>query len=179
VKQTKAQVTAERLRELLHYDPDTGLFTWLPRSPESFKNKQAFLAWNTRYLGMAAGRASGQCRYATIDIDGTVCYAHRLAYLYMTGSHAAGDIDHIDGDKKNNRWSNLRAVTRSVNLQNQRRSRGLTGFLGVDYFASRDQYRARIQVGNRQLNLGYFKSPEEAHQAYLKSKRELHEGCTL
>lgn len=106
--------------------------------------------------------------------------AHRLAWLYVYGEWPNGDIDHIDGDRLNNRIANLRDVSRRVNLENQRRPKACnkSGFLGVKTF--RDQrFQARIQVRGVQLHLGTFDTPHEAHAAYVAAKRNLHQGCTL
>lgn len=93
---------------------------------------------------------------------------------------ALTDVDHINGARGDNRWANLRKVSRSVNLQNQRGARpgSVSGLLGVAP-APGGRWRASIRVNNTQTHLGYFADPNEAHKTYLKAKRKLHEGNTL
>jgi len=103
-----------------------------------------------------------------------------MAWLYMTGSWPAAEIDHRNGNKSDNRWENLRDVQPVVNQQNKRRaqSNSKTGFLGV-MVSGDGRFCARIRVNGRNKHLGSFRSPELAHAAYLMAKRELHEGGTL
>ena len=106
---------------------------------------------------------------------------HRLAWLYVAGKWPDGVIDHIDGDKGNNRFANLRDVTVSVNGQNQKRAmpHNGCGFLGVTFAKKVQRYRANINIDGRGRSLGYFDTPEEAHAVYLQEKRRHHAGCTI
>jgi len=89
------------------------------------------------------------------------------------------EIDHINGDKSDNSYRNLREVSRGENMQNKRKAHrnNKTGFLGVAREAGK--YRARIRVCGKNRSLGMYDTPQQAHQAYLAAKRELHEGCTI
>ena len=113
---TDHTVTAAALRAALHYNPDTGVFTWRPREPES-----VYGWWNGRYAGKPAGHlkppGSGRARYRAIHLYGRDYLAHRIAWLYMTGRWPSGDIDHVDGDGLNYRIANLREASRSENLR--------------------------------------------------------------
>jgi hypothetical protein len=162
------ELTAERLRELLSYNPNTGEFIRLTRTSNRIK------------VGDVAGFAHPQ-GYRTINVDGRKYLAHRLAWLHVTGEWPSADIDHINGQRADNRWKNLRDVSTSVNIQNRRvANRGSkTGMLGVDFHAVRGKYRASITLAGKQKFLGYFDSPLAAHAAYLEAKRTKHEGCTL
>jgi hypothetical protein len=113
-------------------------------------------------------------------IDGHLISCHRLAWLYMTGSLPTHQIDHIDGDRKNNRWTNLRDVTTSVNQQNRRtpRSDNSCGLIGVTR-EKNNRFTASIRFEGKQRRLGTFATPEEAHSVYVEAKRRVHEGCTL
>ena len=91
------------------------------------------------------------------------------------------EIDHINGNRTDNRIANLRAVTRGGNMQNQRRAHAsnTSGLLGVYYKPKNKKWAAQIQANKKRMNLGLFKTAEEAHTAYLKAKRELHDTCTI
>lgn len=164
----KQTLTAGRLRELLHYDPATGVFTWLV-------HRQRHRAGTVAGSPHSAG-------YIEIGVCGRSYLAHRLAWLYVHGEWPARDVDHRNGIKTDNRIDNLRDVTKVVNLQNRRGAAAgnVSGLLGVSKSAAKcGRWFARLQVNGRQKSLGSFDSPEAAHAAYLTAKRQLHEGCTL
>lgn len=164
----KHELTAERLRELLHYDPDTGIFTWVNDAGSGGRIKSG---------SIAGGRAKDG--YVKIHVDGKQYLAHRLAWLYMTGSWPAADIDHRYGILDDNRWHEIRSVTHQHNLQNQRKARvdNRCGLLGVSIYKGRP--RAKIKVNGKQVHLGYFKTPELAHSAYLEAKALFHPLQTI
>jgi hypothetical protein len=111
-------LTQERLKEVVSYDPETGKF--LPVS---------------RRRRITPGRPLGSIRshgYRMLAVDGVRYYAHRLAWLYMTGAWPAGSIDHANTDRADNRWANLRQATPSQNGANTvRQARNKSGFKGV------------------------------------------------
>jgi hypothetical protein len=164
-------ITHAELLRLLHYDPESGIFT----RKEQRGREQA---------GSVAGGLSAY-GYHSMVIDYRRYKNHRLAWFYVHGRWPQGDIDHINGDRSDNRIANLREVSRSVNLQNQRKAnqRNKSGFLGVALMSarklSRRPYVATIKANGKLLHLGRFATAEEAHSAYLSKKRELHEGCTI
>ena len=159
-------LTQERLKELLYYDQATGAFTWVKRSSTCIQ------------IGKPAGSKTS-AGYLRITVDKKEYRAHRLVWLYMFNEFPSGDIDHINGEKTDNRLVNLRNVTSAENAQNRRKkhSTNKTGFFGVHMY--RGKYRASIQVGGVKLRLGAYKTPEEAHAVYLKAKREKHTSCTI
>lgn len=163
----KTTLTQSRLRELLQYDPETGVFV----------SARDAGRWGRIRAGTPVGWC--ECGYWTIHVEGRKYRAARLAWLYMTGTWPAGVVDHRDGDKTNNRFGNLRDVTVAVNTQNQRRApvTNKLGLLGVTKHQGR--YRAVIQAGGKSKHIGAFDTPEGAHEAYVAAKRQLHEGCTL
>lgn len=163
---SKTDLTAERLRELLHYDAETGVFRW--RVDRSIKTKAGAVAGNPQRSG-----------HLRIGIDRREHQAHRLAWLYVTGKHPDHQIDHINGDPRDNRFANLRDVPVAVNIQNQRKPRrdNASGFLGVSPWKNR--WQAHICVFGKRQYLGQFETPEAAHSAYLVAKREMHAGCTI
>lgn len=164
----KTDLTAQRLRELLHYDRESGAFTWLVKPNRRIR------------LGAAVGcRLEGG--YLRTRIDGGFHRLHRLAWLYVTGEWPANDVDHIDGDPTNNAFSNLRDVTRSVNLQNRRAAMGHSkaGVLGVSENKKGGlPWRARIKFDGRHETT-YHATIEEARAAYLAAKRAHHPGNML
>ncbi len=164
-KAKTVELTQSRLKELVRYDQKSGRFFWL-------KNPRGF----TRGAPCGYLNARG---YVDISIDGCCHKAHRLAWLYETGSFPPHDIDHIDGNRSNNKFKNLRSVTRSMNLENRRApgSHNKSGFLGVGVHAY--GFTALITVKGKTKYLGYFKKAEDAHATYLAAKRLLHEGCMI
>lgn len=111
--------------------------------------------------------------------SGNVLKAHRVIWAIHHGEWPDGPIDHINGDRADNRLSNLRVATDRMNSENKRAAMPFskTGLLGVSPHGK--GYRAHIVVAGKQKYLGYFKDPQLAHEAYLAAKRRLHEGCTL
>jgi hypothetical protein len=160
----KAELTADRLRALVAYDPETGGFWWRV-------NK----ASNAR-AGDPIGSAHN-CGYLAVRIDGAAYLLHRLAWLHVRGVWPAEQIDHIDGDRTNNRIANLRECSNAENCQNVRAHRdGTSRFVGVSWSArcKSRPWVAMIGVSGRQKFLGYFATEEEAAQARLGAKRALH-----
>jgi hypothetical protein len=155
----------EAIRAKLRYDAATGEFRWKVSHARA-------------KVGMLAGYIDFYGRRC-IGIQGLEFKAHRLAWLLHHGDWPDCDIDHINGDKDDNRMCNLRAVPHSVNIENVRKpfAGNTTGFLGVA--PHRARFRATISVGNKQRHLGTYDTPTEAHEAYLAAKRELHAGCTI
>lgn len=162
----KDKITAERLRQILHYNPNTGVFTYLTRR-------------GTQMPGRVAGSKMVRGNWS-IGLEYNRYAAHRLAWLYMTGSWPEFEIDHIDNNPLNNAWSNLREVTSGQNSQNLRKARkdNKSGYLGVYLHKmgkkGKPQWRARIQVDGKVKHLGLFTTAELAHEAYLEAKRQLH-----
>lgn len=162
-------LTAQVLRSLLSYDPESGDFRWISR------------IGNIR-AGAKAG-SIGRRGYIDICVNKERHGAHRLAWLYVYGEWPAGEIDHRDGHKSNNRIANLRDITHAVNTQNLRtahRRNTSTGLLGVRRSDTKAlRFNAVIMVAGKVKCLGSYSDPQAAHQVYLAAKRNLHEGCTL
>lgn len=112
-------------------------------------------------------------------IDGRKYLVHRLVWLHVHGEFPLNQIDHINGNGCDNRIENLRDVTPSTNSQNKRvaRTDNKCGSLGVSI--ERNKFVAQIKSGCLKIKIGRFNTIEEASNAYLKAKRELHEGCTI
>lgn len=176
----KPELTQARLQELLSYDQEIGVFYWRERSSEDFSDEAHCKMWNKQHAGKAAGGVNTES-YIVIGIGKTQHKAHRLAWLYVHGNFPEGEIDHINGLRGDNRISNLRDVPQRTNAQNIRSARcnNKLGILGVHFDKYRNKFAARLNVGGKVKNVGRFDTPEAAHAAYVKAKREIHEGCTL
>ena len=162
-------VTAEQLREKFAYDRETGAF---------YQNRD----FGSRYKQgdradhPAHSRLAG---YRFVSIINQKVLAHRAAWLYVYGEFPSMHIDHINGDRSDNRISNLRIVSHKQNIENQRKpsKRSTTGFLGVH--KHQGKFRASITVNRKRVHIGMFDTPESAHAAYVEAKRKYHQGCTL
>lgn len=152
-------ITAERLREVLSYEPETGIFTWL--NPAS----------NRVTAGGIAGSTEGN--YLRIAIDNTSHYAQRLAWLYMTGHWPEGPLDHINRIRRDNRWTNIRPATTAENNRNRSaQSTNLIGLKGVSKHGSR--YRGACWVDKQRVQKGGFLTPLEAFEWVSAIRNELH-----
>lgn len=159
--------TLRTAQQALIYNPETGVFVW------------SEYAWHKRNRGLCAG-SKKRNGYIEIQLQGKMLKAHRLAWILVYGDLADDvEIDHLDGDRSNNRLSNLRAVNRNINQQNQRKARkdNRTGLLGVSRSGS--GWKAELRINGKKVNVGTYKTPELAHQAYVSAKRIHHEGCTI
>jgi hypothetical protein len=166
--QSKPLPSLQELKDRLSYDPETGIFKW------------TFYSRSQRYGGIA-GRPCPR-GYIKIQHNGQNIQMHRIAWLFMTGEDPHGkQIDHLNGNKSDNRWANLRLVEPAINSQNFRRPglNNTSGFLGVSFCTRTGRFRAYINVNQKFRALGYHDTAEAAHAAYLKAKRELHPGCTI
>jgi hypothetical protein len=160
-------LTQEKLKEILFYEPKTGLFTRkITKSNRAVAGSLVLNKYN---------------KYMVIGIDNKNYYLHRLAWLYIYGEWPKNDIDHINGIKSDNRIENLRDVTKSVNMQNliKKTNKNQTDYLGVSFCKKSKKWYSRISVNKKQITIGRFNSPELAYESYLKAKRELHIGCTI
>lgn len=157
----RRRLTAERLRELLHYSPDTGVFTWTEAR-----------GWPT--AGTVAGSKVNN-GYIHICIDRHVLGAHRLAWLYVHGRWPSANIDHVNREKTDNRIANLREASNSENQQNTViTKRNKSGYKGVSWMARRSRWLAQIRLHGKVHYLGIFKLPEEAYAAYCAAAQRLH-----
>jgi hypothetical protein len=164
-------ITQKRLKELFSYDPETGIFTRI----KSVKGRKRVKA------GDRAGSLK-ESGYVMISVDSKLYRAHRLAVLYMTGKLPVNQVDHINGIRSDNRWKNLREVSRNGNCQNQKQAQANninSGLLGVFLHKKTQRWNARITVNSKEISLGYFDCKHKAHEVYLDAKRKLHHTCTI
>lgn len=153
------------LGKFLLYDPETGHFHW---AQGNGRMKAGSRAGTTNRKG-----------YRQIVFRGRALYEHRIAWFLMTGTWPQDQVDHLDGDKQNNALANLRLATNAQNGQNARKPRTTneSGLLGAH--KHKNGWAARIGINGKYKHLGLFRTPEEAHEAYLKAKREIHPFGTL
>lgn len=153
------RLTAERLREVLSYNHETGRFIWLVHR------------W---LVGKPAGTIDGH-GYLLIRVDGRLYRACRLAWLYMTGEWPSDQIDHINMARADDRWSNLRKATNSQNNMNRvARKDNKSGIKSVYWCNSDQRWVACITANGRRHCLGYFKDKKKAGEAYAQAAQELH-----
>lgn len=149
-KDKEAKLSQSKIKELFSYDKDTGLFTRV-------KGRKGVKA------GSIAGCINKSTGYRIISIAATPYRAHRLAFLYVTGEWPVEQVDHINGDRTDNRWVNLREANQSENLKNQGvRSDNTSGFVGVTWSKANSKWCAQIKANGKAMNLGYFTHKTEA-----------------
>jgi HNH endonuclease/AP2 domain len=144
-------ITQDRLKQLVVYDPETGIFTWA-KSRVGCK------------LGKRCGRTNSR-GYVEICVDYKLVGAHQLAFVYMTGECPA-EIDHKNRIQSDNRWGNLRACDRSQNMGNSFKSSNTSGIKGVVWDSDRSKWRAQIRINGKKVNLGRFDKIDDAQYAH-------------
>jgi HNH endonuclease len=157
-------LSAARLREVLDYNKDTGDFIW------------SISMSSTGLKGDLAGVIAPD-GYQRIRVDGRLYSAHRLAMLYIEGKMPPDRVDHIDWNKSNNAFSNLRHASASENAQNQHKAQSnnkASGLLGVYWDGKREVWGAKVNHLGTQHHGGFHATPKAAHQAYLHLKQQLH-----
>lgn len=145
----------EELKEYFKYEPETGKLFWNKRPS------------NRVVVGSEVGNYNDQ-GYKVCRFKGKALRVHRIVWAVTKGEHPAEFIDHINGDKGDNRLNNLRVVSNAENLQNMKNSKGYT------YHRKLNKWMAQIAVNKEHKYLGVFDTEHEAHAAYLKAKKELH-----
>lgn len=158
-------LTQARLKHLLHYDPESGMWTWLVDRPGRGAK-----------VGDRPTHKEGS-GYIQFSVDGRNYHSKRLAWLYMTGDWPPEEVDHIDLDRANDRWSNFRLASHSQNMANRAVfSNNHLGVKGVrrDANMKSKPFRARIYVDGRSKHLGYFETAELANAAYLAAADKQH-----
>lgn len=155
-------LTQERLKELLHYDRDTGVFTRIKTT-----SSRAIEGNVAGYVGSGG--------YLRVRVDCRVYFCHRLAWLYEYGEFPSKFMDHINGDRQDNRISNLRQVSLSQNGFNRKmQSTNTSGVKGVSWCKEMKKWRAVIMHEGKHIHVGYFVEKIEAAEAIEKVRNELH-----
>ena len=152
---TASILTQDELKTQLHYDPETGIFT---RKLELGRRVK---------VGDVAGTIDTSTGYSRINVNGKIWYAHRLAWLYMTGEMPINQVDHINSNRYDNRLVNLRLATHEENQKNRIKSKNNTsGYKGVTWDVNRNKWMARAMVNRKTYHLGRYDDAEEAYKAY-------------
>ena len=162
-----ANLTADQAREYLNYDPETGLLTWR-------------VSFRANVAGARAGHLHKSTGYWRVGLCGEKHQAHRLAWLRTHGEWP-DVVDHVNGDKLDNRLCNLRSVGALTNSQNRRQAGpgSKSGLIGAQWHKSSGMWKATIRTPAKKIHIGLFSTAEEAHAAYIQAKRQLHPGCTI
>jgi len=154
------------LRRLLDYNPDTGVFIWKPRSGwmrSSTSGVGRISSWNTRFAGKEAFKQLDQQGYTRGVIWGRTFWAHRVAWAIHYGAWPEQQIDHIDGDRANNKISNLRDVTHTENTRNTGlQKNNSSGCTGVGWHKAQGGWRVRIGHKGKHIYLGKFEKLDDA-----------------
>lgn len=150
----KQSLTQEELKKVLQYDPETGIFRW----------RYSVAKWLPQWSEAGSKTANG---YTIIKIQQHRHFAHRLAWLYMTGEWPIEQIDHINREPSDNRFVNLREATPTQNMGNRNiQCNNTSGFQGVHYRTSTNKWIAQTRHNKKKIHIGCFNTPEEASKAY-------------
>lgn len=154
--------TPEEIAQEIRYDPGTGEIWWIKRGPKRRIDRPAGT--------VCVHRAGLPAR--TVTVDGRKYYANVLAWVLMTKQWPTLTVDHIDRNSLNNKWSNLRLATQSE--QNMNHTVVRPGLTGACFHKPSGLWQAYIKAGGKVRTLGYFKTAEAAHNAYLDAAQRLH-----
>lgn len=176
----KELVSIDLLASLIRYEPETGKLFWVWRDVSCFEPKGSHSAahrcaiWNAKYAGREALTANNGNTYKEGRIFNEKYYAHRVAWALHTQSWPDGHIDHINGNRADNRIDNLRDVTRSQNLHNRpAQTNNKSGFKGVSWSRRRGMWAAQICVHRKNHVLGFFNCTTAAQIAYQQASAKM------
>jgi hypothetical protein len=166
------------LRQLIDYDPETGALVWRVRDVSFFTDGKrcaihCMRLWNARCAGKPALRCKSSGGYFSGRILYRPCLAHRVGWAIYSGAWPENEIDHINGDRLDNRIANLRSATSQEN--NRNRAIGInntSGAIGVYWNVSKSKWAAQIHINGKQKHIGHFKSKDEAIEARVKASAE-------
>jgi len=177
---TKDLPSPELLRKLLRYEPETGKLFWRERTPDMFDDglrtaSQRTAAWNTNYKNKEAFKLTDKDGYFCGTIFSQRYYAHRIAWSIFYGKPLSMQIDHINGNKADNRIANLRACRDYENYWNcAARKNNKSKLKGVSFHKASGLWRSEISAKGVKHYLGYYRTAEEAHNAYCEASLKLH-----
>lgn len=162
------KITQATLKALLHYDPETGVFTRLVKASNNTK------------VGDVIRPSAGAKGYVRFRVCGESHFGHRLAWLYMTGEWPEAEVDHENKDRGDNRWANLRKATFKQNRENLGLNRNNTsGFRGVSWFRPTGKWWARIGHNGKRVSLGHYNDLLSAVAARMAAERAMYTHSPL
>ena len=158
-------LTQEQAKELFSYDPEEGILRWRKRP----------MGRNTSLIAGYLKENPDKPHYWVVMVNYKNYKVHQIIWVYMTGSWPEKLIDHKDRDGTNNKWSNLRLATNSQNMMNSGiRKNSSTGVTGVSLDRRRNLFRARVNVGGKEIWLGYFDTIDAAKTARVAAAKKHH-----
>ena len=161
-------ISVDYLRSILRYDGETGTLWW--RHRDDMRKE-----WNTRFAHTQAFYTSHSKGYVVGTINNRKYFAHRVAFALHYGEWPSGEVDHINGNKTDNRIQNIREATNSENMRNTGKySTNKSGKKGVCFDKRSGRWHAQIMRDYKKIHLGYFTTPEEAHAAYCDASTKYH-----
>lgn len=167
----KKSFTKEYLSQCIVYGKRTGTITWLFRPRSHFTSISSFNTWNEKNAGEIATKENAN-GYQAIYLDGRTILAHHAAFI-LVNNEKPTEVDHINGIRSDNRWENIRTVTRLENTKNRKvRSDSVSGICGVQQRSDSGRWRAKITHNGKRINLGQFDTKEQAIDARKKAEIE-------
>ena len=169
--------TVAYARSILSYDSKTGLLTWKERTIEMFEDDEYWsadtkcLQWNANYASKIAGSTTG--KYSRVRIKNKRIGCHRVIWAIVFGYWPSNEIDHKDGNKKNNKLRNLREATDKQNAQNIGMRKGKNS-IGIYWNKVKNKWTAEIGIDYKSIRIGHFENKQDAQNAYLDAKKKLH-----
>ena len=158
------------LRQCFDYDPQTGVLTWRDRPREHFNTDQSHKCWTTKWPGKPAG--SPNCKgYMQVGLVGTLLLNHRIIWQLVHGMVPA-TLDHVNGNRLDNRLANIRPCTASQNMMNRKLGGSKSGFRGVRKL-KRGGWEVRITVSRQQYTVGSYPTIEDAITARIEAEARM------
>lgn len=161
----------DTIRQLVMYDPFTGIFVWKYRDRKWFKTDTAYKSWNTKYAGKTCFNTVDLEGYHIGSVLGKKLYAHRVAWALINNQWPDNEIDHENGIRSDNRYLNLFDKTHKGNGLNQGlKITNTSGVNGVQWHKNRKKWHASIRIGGKLKHIGVYKNIDEAAQARRKAE---------
>jgi hypothetical protein len=165
----------ETVKKLLHYNPETGQLFWKQRGRDFFKSERDWKIWNTKNANKEAFLSRNSHGYVKGSIFDRTLIAHRVIWAIQTGEWPEHEIDHINRQRADNRWINLREATSSQNKTNvSSRQNSSSKYIGVSWCETRKIWQASIRKAEKKKHLGRFSCEIDAAKAYDAAAQIIH-----